>query len=135
MSFSTNFLRIHYFFSKSQQIKQFMEETEVEFKIVVGKEMKKIVAQGKTKIFEHLNFKNERVQTQSSHVFMFSSELNNFSIKLMTGLKRDNEIDTSNIDLFEYNGVYFPDRNYFSCDPLPIEWLELYGTKREIEKM
>ena len=28
--------------------------------------------------------------------------------------------------LYQYNEVFFPENTYYNCEPLPIEWLELF---------
>lgn len=48
----------------------------------------------------------------------------------MAGLKMDQEIQLENLDLFEYNGVYFPEKNYSNCDLIPVEWLELFESNK-----
>jgi len=69
---------------------------------------------------------------QSSRIYLFSPFLEKFSVKINTGLKRDQQIQLDHLDLYEYNGVYFPEKNYFNCDLMPIEWLEIYESKEKI---
>jgi hypothetical protein len=30
------------------------------------------------------------------------------------------------LNLFKYNNVYFPDENYYNCNPFPPEWMEMF---------
>ncbi len=69
---------------------------------------------------------------QSTRIYLFSKQLDKFSVKVMTGLKRDNEIQLEKLDLFNYNGVFFPEKNYFNCDLVPVEWLEIFESKETI---
>jgi hypothetical protein len=50
----------------------------------------------------------------------------------MVGLKKDQPIQLEDVDLYEYNTCYFPEKDYFNCDLVPIEWLELFETKKVI---
>jgi hypothetical protein len=43
----------------------------------------------------------------------------------MVGIKKDRPIETQQITLVPFHGVYFPLNPYYSSDPLPIEWLEI----------
>jgi len=63
---------------------------------------------------------------------MFSKELSWFSIKLMVGLSKDQEIQLDHLELFEYFKCYFPDDTYYNSDLIPIEWLEFYETKESL---
>jgi len=45
---------------------------------------------------------------------------------LTCGLIKDNEIKDEALKLYDYGGIYFPENTYYNCDPIPIEWLELY---------
>lgn len=45
------------------------------------------------------------------------------------GLSLDHDVRTEKITLYNYKGVFFPEESYYNCDPLPLEWLELFETK------
>lgn len=48
------------------------------------------------------------------------------------GIKYDKDIQTDNLLLHMYNGVYFPENHYYNSDALPIEWLEIFETKEKL---
>ena len=37
--------------------------------------------------------------------------------------------------LYQYGNVYFPENGYYSSDPLPIEWLELFEDHEVLQKL
>ncbi len=38
----------------------------------------------------------------------------------------DGAYDTGKLNLFKYNNIYFPDENYYNCNPFPPEWMEMF---------
>lgn len=42
------------------------------------------------------------------------------------GLVCDGQYNTENLNLFKFNGIYFPDENFYNSDPFPNEWMEMY---------
>ena len=42
------------------------------------------------------------------------------------GLVCDGQYNTENLNLYKYNGIYFPDENFYNSDPFPNEWMEMY---------
>jgi hypothetical protein len=38
----------------------------------------------------------------------------------------DGKFDTSNLNLYKYNGVYFPDDTYYNVNPFPDVWMEIF---------
>jgi len=47
-------------------------------------------------------------------------------MNMTVGMKMDHNIKNNDLNMYNYGDVYFPDPNYFNCDPFPIEWLELF---------
>ena len=92
------------------------------------------MAQGKAEAFEHFNPENVgRVQLQASNIVMFTKGLEEFTIKCMVGLKQDQAIKLPSLDLYDYHDIYFPEQNYYNCDLMPIEFLELFAPESEIK--
>jgi hypothetical protein len=59
----------------------------------------------------------------------FGESIDPFYLNLTCGLKKDNEIKDEDLRLYEYGAAYFPDNTYYNCDPIPIEWLELFQNR------
>lgn len=60
------------------------------------------------------------------NIHMFSSDLPRFILKAVVGLKKDHKIRSENIDIKVQGGVFFPSDSYYTCDPLPMTWVELF---------
>jgi len=47
-------------------------------------------------------------------------------IDFTVSLKKDQKVQISNnVELYQVNGVLFPENNYFSPLPMPKEWIEI----------
>jgi hypothetical protein len=57
---------------------------------------------------------------------MFSKFLPKMTVNCTVGLKRDYQIQADSLQLYPYKGIYFPEKNYFNSDPLPVEWMEIF---------
>ena len=64
---------------------------------------------------------------------MFSTTLDEFTIKCMVGIKKDQAIALPSIDLYDYHEIYFPEQNYYNCDLMPIEFLELFASDSQVK--
>lgn len=42
-----------------------------------------------------------------------------------TGLVYDGIYDTSRMNLYKCNNIYFPDESYYNSEPLPDVWIEV----------
>lgn len=57
-----------------------------------------------------------------------------FYADMTVGFKKDHEIQTE-IELYKYGRVYFPNNDYYNSDPLPFEWLELFESHNVLKEM
>jgi hypothetical protein len=57
-----------------------------------------------------------------------------FFADMTVGFKKDQEIKTE-IVLYKYGKVYFPNNDYYNSDPMPIEWLELIEDHKVLQEM
>ena len=48
------------------------------------------------------------------------------NLKLTIGLVNDGIKNTERINLYKYTDIYFPDNDYYNCNLLPPEWIELF---------
>ena len=49
-----------------------------------------------------------------------------FYLNLTAGIKLDQEIKDETVRLYKYDHLFFPSNMYYNCDPIPMEWLELF---------
>ena len=73
----------------------------------------------------------KRARQQQHLLQMFSKHVDSFMLTMTVGLKCDHPIQTEEMRLYNYNGVYFPENWYCNCDPLPVEWIEIINRKKE----
>ena len=131
VNINVNKLRVHYFFTEGESPEAFLDNTEIELRVTDGREWSNALAVGSIRPFRYFTAAaacgpQGRVQIQALQVHLFSRTMKNFFINLTAGLKRDQEITAERLALYKHNGVYFPDNAYYNCDPLPVEWLELF---------
>ena len=69
---------------------------------------------------------------QCFQTYFFGESVDPFYLNLTCGLIKDNEIKDEELKLYKYDWVYFPDNFYYNCDPIPIEWLELFEDRNDI---
>ena len=125
-----NKIRVHFFFTEIMQIADFVKNTEIEIRITDGPDWCKWITSGSTKPFEFMNpNKGDMVQTENKTLYFFSKNMDEFYLTMKWGFKFDKDIQTENLGLTLYNGVYFPDNHYYNSDVLPIEWLEIFEKK------
>ena len=130
MKVKVNKIRVHFFFTEFMDISEFVKNTEIEVRITDGPDWSKHIAGGKVKPFEFMDpNKNDIVQTENKSVYLFSKKMDEFFLTMKWGIKFDKDIQTENLGLTLYNGVYFPDNHYYNSDALPIEWLEIFEKK------
>lgn len=57
-------------------------------------------------------------------MFFNNSEI--AALKLVVGLVNDDKCNTKSMNLYKYNDIYFPDEDFYNCNKLPIEWIEIF---------
>lgn len=45
---------------------------------------------------------------------------------MMAGLVCDGNFNTGSMNLHKYNGIYFPNDDFFNCNIFPEEWIEIF---------
>ncbi|CAD8042870.1 unnamed protein product [Paramecium primaurelia] len=121
-----NVIRVHYFFSETTDIEKFLSETEIKMRLCQGSEWVNYVAEGSTKTIHH--FKNSQMggQRHRAQVLLFFANGHYCILNLQVGLFCDGQYNTGKLNLYKYNNVYFPDDNYYNCNPFPPEWMEIF---------
>ena len=57
---------------------------------------------------------------------MFFENSTYCELNLQVGLFCDGLYNTGKLNLYKYNNIYFPDENYYNCNPFPPEWMEMF---------
>jgi len=42
------------------------------------------------------------------------------------GLVFDDTYNTQHLNLYNYNGIYFPDEGFYNTNPFPRAWMEMF---------
>lgn len=45
----------------------------------------------------------------------------------------DDKYNTENINLYNYNDIYFPDEGYYNANKFPKEWMEMFDPVKKLE--
>lgn len=131
-----NKLRVHYFFTEINNIEQFCKNTEIEIRLTDGPNWNKMLMQGKVYPFVHMNPKNSTsVQMQNSILYLFSDKIDDCYLTLKAGLMYDKTLNNEELTLYPFYDTYFSENHYYSSDPLPIEWLEIFESKEKLQEL
>jgi len=105
-------MRVIYFFSETDDIETFINDTMVFIRITKGpdwgKDSKDIVAEGTTKTISHFSTKNESAK-HDAKILLFFPDATKCTLKMSIGIKKDCKYDTENFNLYKFNNIYFPD--------------------------
>ncbi|EGR33878.1 hypothetical protein IMG5_033670 [Ichthyophthirius multifiliis] len=121
-----NHIRVHYFFSEDLNIDKFLKETQIKVRLCQGPDWNAFLAEGTSKTISHFKNKDKSGQRHSSQVLLFFENAKYCVLKINTGLVYDGEYNTGKLNLQKYNDVYFPDENFYNCNPFPDEWMEMF---------
>jgi hypothetical protein len=132
-----NKLKIHYFFSKNENILGLLRNMEVEIRLTDGADWDKIISNGHFKPFEYLEGskfnlkKDDKLQDGTAKrehhmIHLLSKRISDMTVDCTVGLNMDHDVETENLRLYPQYGIFFPDSNYHNCNPLPIEWLDIF---------
>ena len=73
-----------------------------------------------------MSHSRDEQKLQTFQVYFFGDSVDPFYINLTSGIKQDKTIDNTDIKLMRYGPALFPDNGYYSCDEIPVEWLEQF---------
>ncbi|EGR33256.1 lmbr1-like conserved region family protein, putative [Ichthyophthirius multifiliis] len=81
------------------------------------------------------DFLNEQVIKNEYYKFFSGKSLPilKWGINLTIGVFNSKQIDVTRINLKYHHGVYLPNVDYYTCEPLPIEWIQLISQKEDIK--
>jgi hypothetical protein len=126
--YSISAVRTHYFFSESRDVQNFLDQTNVEFRITKGKDWNDIVAQGSSTTLQYFKKVCPLAEGQKHQVriLCFFEDGRYCTVKGLVGLVCDDMINTETMNLYKHNGIYLPDEGFFNSNPFPTEWLEMF---------
>lgn len=121
-------LKVFYFFSvPNETIDAFLNETEVHFRLSDSDGPNcHFAAQGTTRTTATFKHNNYEGQKHESVVYLFTGDAVFAPLKIMAGLVSDGECDTASINLTRVQSVYFPDDDFYNCNILPGQWMEIF---------
>jgi len=129
-----NKLRIFYFFAKERdQVHKFIN-SQRGITLNLYHEKDKI---GET-CFELTDFLSDNVIKREMFKLFAGKDLPTMSwgIKITVGLAECNTEEVSRVKLTQHKNIYLTSPEYYTCDPLPDEWIEIFGeTHHNIENL
>jgi hypothetical protein len=72
-------------------------------------------------------------QKHENSIFLFCDSEKYLVLKTISGLVCDGNYNTAKMNLYRFNGIYFPDDGFYNCNPFPIEWIEVFVDGRPLE--
>lgn len=125
INFPIKILRMFYFFSESLNIKEFLQETQIDINFT-RKEDSNIICHGSSRTINKFRNNLDKGQKHESLVYLFFKNAEIASLKIIVGLVNDGIHNTVSMNLFKYNSIYFPDDDFYNCNIFPIEWIEIF---------
>lgn len=119
--YRVNLLRVYYYFSESLETNKFLSETEIQIRLTYSKDWNNYIAHGSSKTLTNFQRYREQGQKHESRVYLFFDNAKYCTLKLMSGLVCDGDFNTGNMNLRKFNGVYFPDEEFYNCNIFPEE--------------
>lgn len=119
-------LRVYYFFSESIEINNFLSETELQIRLTHTKDWNNYIAHGSTKTLSNFQRYRESGQKHESKIYLFFDNAKYCTLKMLCGLVCDGDFNTASMNLHKYNGIYFPDEDFYNCNIFPEEWIEIF---------
>ncbi|KAL4442889.1 hypothetical protein ABPG74_010778 [Tetrahymena malaccensis] len=58
-----------------------------------------------------------------------------WGLNLTVGMFNAGLIDVSRIKLSEHEGIYLPHSDYYTCEPLPAEWIQIINEKKDLNSI
>lgn len=124
-----NKLKVHYFFSESLNIDKFLAETNIKIRLTQGPDWNRTLAEGSSCTVSH--FKNKTGvdcgQRHSSNILLFYENCKYCELTLSVGLVLDGSYNTLDLNLYKDREIYVTDGSYYTSNPLPKEWMEMYA--------
>ena len=125
INFPINILRLFYFFSENMDISKFLEGTRIDIRLTRTEDWNDLICHGSTNTINGFKNNTNKGQKHESVIYLFFEDDQMIALKTYLGLVCDGHHNTAFMNLYEYNGIYFPDNDFYSCNIFPPEWIEL----------
>ena len=122
-------LKIYYFFSASEEsIQSFLNDSEMTFKLsdCDSGNSANTLSQGSSKTMTNFKANTYDGQKHENVVYLFFGKEQIAPMKIIVGLVSDGLSDTSSLNLYKVSNVYFPDEDFYNCNILPGQWMEIF---------
>ncbi|CAG9320113.1 unnamed protein product [Blepharisma stoltei] len=124
--------RLFYFFTQDVAHAKALSSSEV-MNIMITENKTKIVSTGDSSPLKLFSCEMEEKDsiTQLWEVPLFAHQAHFMTLKFVFGLAKDHTVNPRRlpVNITKYKSIYMPDDTYFSSEPLPIGWMELFNTK------
>lgn len=102
-------------------------------KIFITENKSKIISHGETLPFRLFSceMKEKDSGTETMEIPMFFNHQHFLNFKFVAGITRDHMVNPRKMkfNIQKYNSTYMPEDSYFTPDPLPVGWMELFHSK------
>eukprot|EP00742_Colponemidia_sp_Colp-10_P005596 GILJ01005982.1.p1 GENE.GILJ01005982.1~~GILJ01005982.1.p1 ORF type:complete len:988 (+),score=146.86 GILJ01005982.1:2024-4987(+) len=122
-----NKLRVFYFFVDDRKgISDYVNEQKVlTVRLLCGSKVLGKVS------FDLHDFQSSLVNKREFYqIFQGDDSLNTCSLKMTMGVIEGEKEDIAGLELHPHHGIYLPKDDYYTCDPLPDEWIDLLPDKK-----
>ncbi|CAG9318993.1 unnamed protein product [Blepharisma stoltei] len=124
--------RLFYFFTQDAAHCKNLCNSEI-MKLTMIENKTKIISAGESNPFKLFSCEMEDKEsiTQLWEVPLFLNQIHFMNLKFVVGLAKDHSLNPRKlpVNINKYKTIYMPDDTYFSCEPLPIGWMELFNEK------
>lgn len=136
-----NVSKIIYFFTPTENcnVREILKKEQIEFKIVLNDKYNDPIGSCLTKCFSCFEECGKVPTITSKNVLNFFSDyVPNFKCQAHIGVQMDNKIHSNDMNLYAYYNydnkekIYLTDNDYYSFDPLPPDWYELFKSNDTI---
>lgn len=125
-------LRLHYFFSEVEDISEFLQNTELQFRITKTTQWSDALCQGSAKTLSHFDKRKESGQKSEGTIYLFTVGTETVTLKMTCGIVCDGEYNTGSLNLYRHSCVFFPDIDFYNCNVFPPEWMEIFDDFRPL---
>jgi hypothetical protein len=127
-----NIAKLYYFFAAlDHSVPNFCKKTQVLFRLTRGPDWDNSIASGTSNFFSDFSGEMDENSAihQSSKVLLFRAEEEAVKLRFVVGLACDRPVPIRDlpITITKQSGLLLPEDSYFSSDPLPAQWLEIFG--------
>lgn len=128
-----NIARLYYFFANlDRSVPKFCQTLLMPFRLTKGPEWEHVLASGVSNPLK--DFTGEMIESSAIHqcfeIMLFRNDEQAVKLKFVAGLACDRFVKVKElpITITKLNGLYLPEESYFSSDPLPPQWIEIFDS-------